>query len=140
MDQTKNIFVDIWGLKLIHAETLDKFIERPFRRLCLEVYSDLCRNDYMYTTSNERDTEYNMYGVIGETWRSICKIFGFSDLVMGIGFIILAVVANVLATPSLVIGLVLLVWIWKKKERLIGRFGVLVRVHVKEMNQKDKAV
>ena len=140
---TEEYLFDFWGSwKFLHADTLDKWIERPFRRLCLEVSPDLCGMDYMYKDKEEDygpDAERNGYGVIGQAWRNVCTHYGFSHLMMGIGFIILATIANILATPSLVVVGLFLVFILSCKNNFFLaaiRSHKIPRISIQRMSKK----
>ena len=121
---SEEYLVSLWGFNMIHAVTMEDFVERPMRQLCLGVSRDFC-NKFTFM-DKDADIERNFYDKAGRYWRDdICEAYGFPAVVNVFGSLMFVLICNVLTTPNLVIGLLLL---------FIGRkTGTSVKLNVKKI-------
>ena len=111
--------IDVWGYKLIHAASIEHFVERPMRKFCLAVSVDLCNQ--WYTQDEDADIHRNIWDRIGHLWKvDFCEKYHIPEA-LSLGAMLLVVfVLNFLATPNLVIGVLLLVLGRKKRSTIVG--------------------
>ena len=114
---SQEYLIDAWGLQFIHAQTVERFTERPFRRLCTEISTDFCNQ--FASKDLDKDITRALWERIGYTWQFVlAERYNIPFAVNFAVSIFMVFYFNFLATPSLVIAL-LMIWLSKKRNSIV---------------------